>query len=270
MAYKIYIVDRDTEKPVTKATIVFKTKAGTVLHSYQTQTGAIEIDADDTGLLDSGNMIEVSASSYYTWIGDTGFFNAYSSFTVLLRSKPSIIKYLAIGAVVGAGIGFSVGRPGKGKKVVKGFNDMPPAAQTAIVFAGIGLVGLGVWWFLKDRDQSDETPATAKQELERLADRGIFPTMSAGKAATMKSALVAAFNNAGTDEDQVFQVMGQLRNEADVYQLIVVYDVQSYASHVPGMSDRGNLIESLYNELSADDIGVINNILRSNGVNYQF
>ena len=74
------------------------------------------------------------------------------------------------------------------------------------------------------------------------------------------SALYAAMDGAGTDEQKIYNVFRQMQSRSDVLQLIKVF----------GVKDGETLTEWINDDLSASEIEKINTILATNDINYSF
>lgn len=273
MTYTITIMDADTRAPLPRATVQFKSVQGGV--TWKT------FSADDNGqvLLDSVADHDLLSTDVNVWVTADGY--GYSSAPgiavlpdteFLLDKQTNVLPFLVGGLALGALLFL----PGKRKKkqrarVVGGFFDsIDPRVKNGIVIAG----ALGVAWWLFNKDTSNKKLATAaRTALDELASRGIYPTISQTEAEGYAGALVIAFDDCGTDETVVYGVMNALKNLADIYLLISVYDVRDYKGCFDGdyFSEHSfNLAEALNNELSSGEMAQVNNILKSKGIAYTF
>lgn len=84
----------------------------------------------------------------------------------------------------------------------------------------------------------------------------------------MAENLFEAMNGFGTDEDYIYTTLSKLKSEADWYKLIDVYGVREHSDSAYGgfWCFKGNLIESLNNELSSSEKARVSSILASIGV----
>lgn len=83
--------------------------------------------------------------------------------------------------------------------------------------------------------------------------------------------LEQAMFDIGTDEDAVFSVFNQLRNNADFLALKQAFGVRQYTGgYLPGfLSDELSLDGWIQQEFDSDEIDELNNILSSKGITYR-
>ena len=166
----------------------------------------------------------------------------------------------------------------------KYYERQPPAVKI-IVVAGLGLLGYTLYRNIKRKqDEADALRAAqaAGQELNQLQQQGVNPTYPDSQFQVFADKLVQAMTGCGTDENQIYQVFGALRNEADIRKLIILFGVRYYqpcAATSPvsyaiwQFNDKaygGDLSTWLSYDLSSGEIGYINSILKGRGINYQF
>jgi hypothetical protein len=75
------------------------------------------------------------------------------------------------------------------------------------------------------------------------------------------NALHTAMYSYGTDEQAIYRIMGYMKNNTDVLQLIKAYGVKK--ENTIGISGEGTLSEWLTNELDSTEIGIVNSTLAS-------
>ncbi len=77
------------------------------------------------------------------------------------------------------------------------------------------------------------------------------------------SALHNAMFGCGTDEDTIYRIMGYMKNDTDVLQLIKTFGVRKEPRRlfVPCPYGEGTLSEYLTNELDKTEIGIVNKTL---------
>ena len=77
------------------------------------------------------------------------------------------------------------------------------------------------------------------------------------------SALHNAMFGCGTDEDTIYRIMGYMKNDTDVLQLIKAFGVRKEPKRlfVPCPYGEGTLSEYLTNELDKTEIGIVNKTL---------
>lgn len=165
------------------------------------------------------------------------------------------------------------------------YYERQPSAVKVIAVAGVAALGYVVYRSVKrseDIKKANQAAELASGELTELGQQGIYPTLSDSQFEQMSQTIVTAIDGCGTDEEAIFSVFNQLRNEADVRRLIVVFGVRytepcsvtqpiSYAKWlINDQSFGGPLNVFLRYDLSDSDISEINSILRSKGIVYQF
>lgn len=169
--------------------------------------------------------------------------------------------------------------------VYEKYYERQPAAVKVIAVAGLALTGYLVYRANKkkqDLNQANQAGQLANSELATLSQQGVYPSYSDSQFQVFVDALVQAMTGCDTDEDSIYNVFRQLRNEADVRKLITQFGVQFYqpcawsspiSYSIWQFDDQhygGGLATWLGYDLSSDNISEINGILMSNGINYQF
>lgn len=169
--------------------------------------------------------------------------------------------------------------------VYERYYERQPAAVKVIAVAGVALLGYSVyrsWKRNQDLRDANKAAELANLELQQLAAQGIHPTLSNLQFENFSQTILEAVNGCGTDEDAIFNVFGQLGNEADIRKLISVFGVRYYrpcAASDPisysiwlanDQAFGGTLVTLLYYDLSDSDIGEINSILSRKGIDFRF
>lgn len=170
----------------------------------------------------------------------------------------------------------------------KYYKDQPAWAKgviNVVVVGGAAFVAWQLWKGLKRSKEvkdANQMAEAAKTELQILATRGIFPSYYDSQYESMATQLVHAMNGCGTDEEAVYEVFRKLRNDADVLKLVQIFGVRyyqpcswsqpiSYAMWlVDDKSFGGGIDDWLAYDLTSSEIAKVNQILRSNGISYQF
>lgn len=168
------------------------------------------------------------------------------------------------------------------------FKDLPPWAKGVVIVGGgaaLYFTGVTIYRnYKRKKDAADATQAAsaAKKELVNLKAKGITPTLSESQFQGLCEGLVQAMNGCGTDEQRVYDVFKQMKNDADIRQLIASFDLRYYepcAASQPisylhwQLNDKaygGGLPTWLSYDLSASEIDTVNAILKANKVNYSF
>jgi len=169
--------------------------------------------------------------------------------------------------------------------VYERYYERQPAAVKIIAVAGVALLGYSLYrTWKKGQDYRDANKAAelANQELAQLAAQGVLPTLTNLQFENLSQAIVEAITGCGTDEQEIFNVFGQLSNSADIRKLIAVFGVRYYRpcaasdpiSYSIWMANDeafgGTLVTFLYYDLSDSDIGEINSILSRKGIDFRF
>lgn len=267
MLYRINIIN--TKGAPLKGAKVQARKGytGAVVRTYPVpDTGTLVLDTDvDGDVFQPGVVVVGMLSGYYDTATPANSLAEDNDF--ILQAKPNIILPVAI---VGAGALWLLAR--KKKRGVRGFFDnMPPMAKNAIVLGG---VGIAAWYLIfRNKDDNNDFPRNAADELAQLAAQGIYPTFSEAQASAMSGTIVAAVDDCGTDENAIWGVMQQMQNKADILLLAKVYNIREYKGCFDGdyfSYHRRNLAETLTSELSGSWIGDINDLFSSRGINFKF
>ena len=169
--------------------------------------------------------------------------------------------------------------------VYEKYYERQPAAVKVIAVAGLALTGYLVYRAHKkkaDLSAANQAGQLATNELSALAQQGVYPSYSDSQFQVFVDTLVQAMTGCGTDEDAVYNVFRQMRNDADIRKLVAQFGVQFYqpcawtspiSYSIWQFDDQhygGGLATWLGYDLSSDNISEINGILRDNGINYQF
>lgn len=169
--------------------------------------------------------------------------------------------------------------------VYERYYDRQPDAVKIIAVAGIALLGYSLYRNYKkkqDEKEANQAAELAAAELAQLAAQGIHPTLPLSQFESISQTIIEAINGCGTDEQAIFNAFSQLRNEADIRQLITTFGVRyarpcaatdpiSYSIWLANDEAFGGPLSTLLRyDLSDSDIGEINSILRGKGITYQF
>lgn len=170
----------------------------------------------------------------------------------------------------------------------KYYEDQPKVTKgiiNVIVVGGVAFTAWQLWKAAKRKKELQaalETAQLAKGELVELAKRGVYPSYYTSQYELWANQLQEAMAGCGTDEDLILEVMGKMRNDADVLRLIEVFGVRYYRpcagsqpiSYLMYLADSqtfgGGIGEWFGYDLSAGDIADINAVLAANGVSYRF
>jgi hypothetical protein len=173
-------------------------------------------------------------------------------------------------------------------KALEVYKGLPDWARGVVAVGGIGIAFyIGYTLVRRVRTQAEIKEAqvesdTAKEELEKLKNQGIKPTISNSQAESLVNSLREAMNGCGSDEEMVYDTFRKLNNDADVQLLIsrwgvryympcAVTDPISYAIYL--RNDKkfgGNISAWLNSDLTNSEIKKINDILAKKGIKHKF
>jgi hypothetical protein len=157
--------------------------------------------------------------------------------------------------------------------------DTPPWAKGIIALAAIGGGYLLYRGIKKKSDQakgiktssSSELPANINTDIKEQAKKTPL-SYPLSVYETYAQDLYGAMYRFGTDEDTIFRIMGYMKNDADVLQLIKAFGVRP-AGGSQLFIGNATLNEWFSDELDTTDIGIINKTLASKknpSINYRF
>lgn len=158
-----------------------------------------------------------------------------------------------------------------GINVKRIYSGLPSWARGAVVVGG-AVVGYTVLNRLLKKEPEKQEPNAAGDKLAQLAQMGIYPNYSRAQLESFSNAIVQAIWDCGTDETAIYNVMRAMKNEADIYSLINVYGVREYKGcfeNFFGLVSR-SLSGAISSELDAGEKRKVNEILRGNGITFQF
>lgn len=159
------------------------------------------------------------------------------------------------------------------------YKDLPPWAKGVTVVATLGvafIVGRTIYVKIDEAIKRGKLNAESRDAgtvLTGLANQGIHPTLNSAQLEGFCNSIVQACGGCGTDEDAIYNVMSQMGNDADVYALIKQFATRKYdgCNWDFDFGDVTNtLAGAISDELGADEKSHLNEILRGNGITYQF
>jgi len=233
---------------------------------YQSDIGlnGVTIDSENMpGVLSPDTMWTVSSPGYQSLIVSGNAIQQESEFT-LVKSNATILLVSGMAAGV---LLFSLEKQGRR---VKGFSDMAPMAQTGIVIGGLGVLA---YLLLKGNTGNDTVSNAARNEYEAELAKGNYPTISETEAEQYSAELRTAFDDCGTDDGVVNDVMERMQNRQDLLLLVATYGTRSYKGCFDGdyFSEHSySLPQAMRSEHSTGRIREINDMFASRGINYQF
>jgi len=156
------------------------------------------------------------------------------------------------------------------------YDGLPTWGKAVAVIGGAGIAWFGVLNPLRkliisklDQAKMAKEGQKAGDELSKLKKQGVNPTISPAQAESFSNSLVSAFAGCGTDEDAIYNIMKQLKNNADVYLLISTYGIRKYDGCMWGTTEK-SLSGAISDELDWLEKMAVNKILEGNKVSFQF
>jgi hypothetical protein len=161
--------------------------------------------------------------------------------------------------------------------------DTPQWAKGVIALAAIGggfLLYRGITKGIKKKadeakgikpSSSSELPANISTDIKEQAKKTPL-SYRLSVYDTYAQDLYGAMYRFGTDEDTIFRIMGYMKNDADVLQLIKAFGVRK-AGAGQMFAGNGTLNEFFSDELDSTDIGIINKTLaakKNPSIKYRF
>lgn len=155
------------------------------------------------------------------------------------------------------------------------YKEQPPVGRAVFGIAAV-LVTVGVVYatwqaiaqYKKDKANLQESKDSV-DALNQLSKKGVTVSVSDAQFESWSNILATAFSGCGTDTQSVYNVFGQLKNDADLYKLIAVYGVRSYDACLWG-TKSWSLSAAISDELDASEKAKLNGILYDLGINYKF
>lgn len=145
---------------------------------------------------------------------------------------------------------------------------LPAWAKGIIAVGVVGGIGFAIYK-LTQKGGALLKPDEAKKDVKKLEEIGQQPTYMDAQYVGFADAIYAArgCNNVfGTNEDAIYNVFRKMVNDLDVAKLIEKFGKRRLCFSFT----EGNLGGFLNDDLDQDEIAIINNILKSKGIKYQF
>ena len=172
------------------------------------------------------------------------------------------------------------------KGALRVYTELPSWAKGVVVVGGLVVGYLAVTSILKsikakkNKEESLAEVNNANSELNTQIQTGKGPTIAISTAEVMANAIVAASNDCGTEEKQIYAQFDKVNNQADILLFVDVFGLRKkvrcpfsddpresfWSNSTPPMS----LSAMINSELDATQIATINNKLASKGITYKF
>lgn len=133
--------------------------------------------------------------------------------------------------------------------------------QIAIIVGAILALIVVIWAFVAIKNKVSDTITNSKlvNEVNNEIDFNKI-TLTQSQINTLVSKLYAAMEGWGTDEDAIYEAFNTLNSYSDLQQLSKSY----------GVKESKVLREWLQDELDAEELAHVNEILASKNINYVF
>jgi hypothetical protein len=172
------------------------------------------------------------------------------------------------------------------KGALRVYTELPQWAKGVVVVGGLVVGYIAVTAILrkikeaKTKEESLAEVNNAATELNTQIKSGKGPTIQRSTAEVMSNAIVAASNDCGTDEKQIYAQFDKVKNQADILLFVDVFGLRKkvrcpfsddpresfFSADTPPMS----LSAMINSELDATQISTVNNKLASKGITYKF
>jgi len=148
---------------------------------------------------------------------------------------------------------------------------MENKTKNGLIVTAIFLVG-GYFLYKKLKASS---PSNAEIVAELGGTAGVNPTLSEEKLKDLADKIFVAFNGYGTDLNGTNGLINQfslLRNNDDLMALIAAYGIREVDGGMwnPLPNFKGNLVQTIADELSNSEISQINSTMVKSGISIRF
>ena len=172
------------------------------------------------------------------------------------------------------------------KGALRVYTELPSWAKGVVVVGGLVVGYLAVTSILKsikakkNKEESLAEVNNANSELNTQIQTGKGPTIARSTAEVMANAIVAASNDCGTEEKQMYAQFDKVQNQADILLFVDVFGLRKkvrcpfsddpresfFSANTPPMS----LSAMLNSELDTTQMQTLNNKLATKGIKYKF
>ena len=144
-----------------------------------------------------------------------------------------------------------------------------------VVVVGIIVLAVAYSWFKNKSNEKEHAQDLegVDEDIDILEKEGISPTFSDSQFKMWSGQLQEMFSGCGTDNTGVKSIMRQLKNDADVLQLISIYDVRSYDG-CNWIGEFGNITSNLpramISEVGSSHLETVNDEFNKKEINFRF
>ncbi len=154
---------------------------------------------------------------------------------------------------------------------------LPPIVKVAIG-VGAGLLALAIFVVIKRNINNIKNAADSKKEvgeadatLKKLQQSGMKASQDGLKIQQSANSIFSGLNGSGTDEQSIYRAFTNINNDVDMINLIRAYGVRELNSGIALVPNyKGTLSQCLTNELDANEIKALNDLLARKGIKYRF
>jgi hypothetical protein len=165
----------------------------------------------------------------------------------------------------------------------KSYMNLPPATRGLVTLVGVG-VGLYIVYKIYKSVSGTLSGETTQAQASSREDRNwaseadklnqnpaTKASITNAQALSYAAVLFACMDGYGTDEEQIYGVFRNIKNDADFAMIQNAYGVReiSSGSWNPEPNFKGTLSGALTNELSASEKVALNNILAQKKITYR-
>ena len=165
----------------------------------------------------------------------------------------------------------------------KSYMNLPPATRGLVTLVGVG-VGLYVVYKIYKSVSDSLSGVETVESSAGKEDRGwasevdklnqnpaTKATISKAQAQSYAASLFAAMDGYGTDEDAIYSVFSNIKNDADYAMVFNAYGVREISSGAwnPSPNFKGTLSGALTDEMDAEEKQKLNNILAAKKIKYR-
>ncbi|HON92808.1 MAG TPA: hypothetical protein PKZ07_14670 [Sedimentisphaerales bacterium] len=154
----------------------------------------------------------------------------------------------------------------------KFWKEMPIWAKGVIGTAIAGSVVVAAWsiWSMvkrrRDQEKNRALLSQVRKDLAALSKKGIEPGYSQGQYKIWADSLQECFQGWGTCNNYL-DIFKMIRNDADLLLLIDAYGIRKVSGgKLNPVDQEGTLPQAMVDELDANEIFVVNQVLAKNGV----
>ena len=163
-------------------------------------------------------------------------------------------------------------------KLFQYYEGLPSWAKGVTVVGGLAILYLTGNYIVRSIRQKKEEALylaeadAASRRIQELQNSGITPTFPDSAYQGWANQILAAITDCGTDEDTIYRIFENMKNEADLQKLITAFGVREFKGCFSAYfaKEKGSLSYALNYELSNSELSKVNNILKSKNINYRF